>query len=186
MPVVQVGTDAENKGKRKQDVNEGDIGPEDEDEAEEAETTPEPTRPGLTVSELPRRLFRTLRTNDPIPELLMYLFETYSPDPNSHNGYPLSRAVLSKNVEVINYLLAKGADPGVRDGLAIEIAVKLGNIGLVRLLVEHQHQSRTNTNTGVMEISSKWVEAAVKSGSDAIVSYFVHEKGKSISPFLWQ
>ena len=48
------------------------------------------------------------------------------------------------------------------------------------MLVEHQ-------NLGVpvggkqdrlgMDIPSKWVETAVRSGSDEIVSYFVHEKG---------
>lgn len=146
-----------------------------EEEGEQEEAPPEPTRPALSVPELPRRLFRSLSTTHPLPPLITYLFDTYAPNPNSHNGYPLSRAVLSKNTMVVKYLLSKGADPGIRDGLAIEIAVKLGDIGLVRLLVEHQQKS-----SGNLEISPKWVEAAVKSGSDEIVSYFVHEKGMSI------
>jgi hypothetical protein len=146
-----------------------------EEEGRQEETPPEPTGPALSVPELPRRVFRSLSTTHPIPPLIAYLFDTYAPNPNSHNGYPLSRAVLSKNTMVVKYLLSKGADPGIRDGLAIEIAVKLGDIGLVRLLVEHQQK-----NSGILEISPKWVEAAVKSGSDAIVSYFVHEKGMSI------
>lgn len=156
-------------------TGEGPIGNHVEAEDEEPDIPPEPTRPALSVPELPRRLFRTLTTTDPIPPLLIYLIDTYAPNPNSHNGYPLSRAVLSKNIPVVKYLLSKGADPGIRDGLAIEIAVKLGDTGLVRLLVEHQQK-----NLGSLEISSKWVEAAVKSGSDAIVSYFVHEKGMSL------
>lgn len=167
---------------------------------EAAETTPAesphrppPTRPGLSITDLPRRLFRNLSTRTPIPPLLTYLFDTYSPSPNSHTGYPLLRAVLAKNVEVIKYLLSKGADPGMRDGLAIEIAVKLGDLGIVKMLVEHQSQALERpagehgevgiSGQGIqalnMEIPSKWVETAVKSGSDEIVSYFVHEKGQS-------
>ena len=83
----------------------------------------------------------------------------------------------------------------MRDGLAIEIAVKLGDLGIVKMLVEHQSRALESTRAsensegnisgqGVqalnMEIPSKWVETAVKSGSDEIVSYFVHEKGQSI------
>ena len=83
----------------------------------------------------------------------------------------------------------------MRDGLAIEIAVKLGDLGIVKMLVEHQSQALERVpasehgEVGIsgqglqalnMEIPSKWVETAVKSGSDEIVSYFVHEKGQSI------
>lgn len=155
---------------------------------------PIPTRPGLSITDLPRRLFRNHPSTTPIPPLLIYLFDTYSPSPNSHNGYPLSRAVLAKNVEVIKYLLSKGADPGMRDGLAIEISVKLGDLGMVKMLVEHQHQSSSPVSTkegstpagSGTEIPSRWVETAVKSGSDEIVSYFVHEKGQSVTTFTWR
>lgn len=82
----------------------------------------------------------------------------------------------------------------MRDGLAIEIAVKLGDLGIVKMLVEHQSRALESVLRGEnsegdiagpnlqalgMEIPSKWVETAVKSGSDEIVSYFVHEKGQS-------
>lgn len=83
---------------------------------------------------------------------------------------------------MIKYLLSKGADPGKKEGMAIQIAVKLGDLSIVRMLVEHQNlglpvagkQDRVG-----MDIPSKWVETAVRSGSDEIVSYFVHEKGQS-------
>jgi len=145
-------------------------------------TPPRPTKPALTVSELPRRIFRNLTSASPIPPLLIYLFETYKPNANSFDGYALSRAVLAKNLGVIKYLLSKGADPGKKEGMAIQIAVKLGDLSIVRMLVEHQNlglpvagkQDRVG-----MDIPSKWVETAVRSGSDEIVSYFVHEKGQS-------
>jgi hypothetical protein len=135
-----------------------------------------PTKPAITVTELPRRLFRHLTTQSSIPPLLEYLFNTYPTiSPNSHNGYPLSRAVLCQNRNVIAYLLSRGADPGLRDGLAVEIAVKMGNIKLVRLLVD-------NPQGKAVDITSRFVELAVKSGSDEIVQYFVHDKGTSLPP----
>jgi len=110
------------------------------------------------------------------------LFEKYKTNANSFDGYALSRAVLAKNAEIIKYLLSQGADPGKKEGMAIQIAVKLGDLRIVRMLVEHQNlglpaggkQDRVG-----MDIPSKWVETAVRSGSDEIVSYFVHEKGQS-------
>ena len=135
-----------------------------------------PTKPPLTTTELPRRLFRHLATDSTIPPLLEYLFANYPQiSPNSHNGYPLSRAVLCQNKEVIAYLLSHGADPGLRDGLAVEIAVKMGNIKLVRLLVD-------NPQSKVVDITPRFVELAVRSGSDEIVQYFVHDKGELMYP----
>jgi hypothetical protein len=119
---------------------------------------------------------------------LIYLFDTYVPNSNSFEGYALSRAVLAKNLAVIKYLLGKGADPGMKDGLAIQIAVKLGDLGIVRMLVEHQNSTlRAGESEGVSAIAipSKWVETAVRSGSDEIVSYFVHEKGMSSLICRW-
>jgi len=112
------------------------------------------------------------------------LFETYKPNANSFDGYALSRAVLAKNLAVIKYLLSKGADPGKKEGMAIQIAVKLGDLRIVRMLVEHQNlgvQVGGKQDRVGMDIPSKWVETAVRSGSDEIVSYFVHEKGESYS-----
>jgi len=145
---------------------------------------PRPTKPALSVSELPRRIFRNLTSTSPIPHLLIYLFETYKPNANSFDGYALSRAVLAKNLGVIKYLLGQGADPEKKEGMAIQIAVKLGDLRIVRMLVEHQNLGDTvggkQDRVGMgMDIPSKWVETAVRSGSDEIVSYFVHEKGQS-------
>ena len=67
--------------------------------------------------------------------------------------------------------------------MAIQIAVKLGDLKIVRMLVEHQNLGSPNSGSlGIgIDIPSKWVETAVRSGSDEIVSYFVHEKGESSS-----
>lgn len=165
--------DMEDKGKRKDEHRTST----DTDRSPSPPPTPprRPTKPALSVNELPRRLFRHLTSSSPVPPLLEYLFTTYpSISPNSHNGYPLSRAVLCQNKTVITYLLSHGADPGLRDGLAVEIAVKMGNFKLVRMLVDNP-QGKT------VDITSRFVELAVRSGSNEIVQYFVHDKGQYLT-----
>ena len=188
---------------------------------------PEPTAPALSCSELPRRLFRPDPTSaskaqssstPPIHPLLEYLFSTYRPSPNSHKGYPLCRAVLTSNTRLISFLLSRGADPGIKDCLPVEIAVQMRDLGMIKLLVErlpadtagstspgHCSGSESGSGPGTenpsprgekgkkgkriklgdrVTITSKLVEAAIKSGSDDIVHYFVHEKGESQITYL--
>ncbi|WVF68848.1 hypothetical protein IAT40_003621 [Kwoniella sp. CBS 6097] len=98
---------------------------------------PPPSAPALTCSELPRRLFRDPPSkSDPIHPLIRYLFTSYAPSANSHKGYPLFRAILTTNYELVSYLLQYGADPGIRDCFALEIAISLKDLKMVKLLVE--------------------------------------------------
>jgi hypothetical protein len=127
---------------------------------------PPPIAPPLTCHELPRRLFRdplsisplqsrsdapptggTMSNVDsphpesstpqtPIPPLLPYLFSTYDPSPNSHKGYPLSRAVLMSHYPLIAFLLSHGADPSARGNMAVQIAIAKKDLGMVKMLVE--------------------------------------------------
>ncbi len=112
----------------------------------------------LVMSELPRRLFRvpsqpkkvsksktqSRPSTSPKPSssmlspILLHLFENYEPSPNSHKGYPLCRAVLASDIQLVKFLLENGADPGLNDGLALQIAVSKKDLGLVRLLMEKQ------------------------------------------------
>ncbi|KAK4687161.1 hypothetical protein P7C73_g2952, partial [Tremellales sp. Uapishka_1] len=146
------------------------------------------TRPALTCPELPRRLFRpaTTTTAAPIPPLLTYLFDTFHPSANSHKGYPLCRAVIQANTLLIAYLLAHGADPSIKDDLAIRIAISMKrDLSILRLLVE---QDKGEVETGAktkgkrvrdgdrVAVRSEWVELALQSGNRDIVNYLVHEK----------
>ncbi|EJD07100.1 uncharacterized protein FOMMEDRAFT_165713 [Fomitiporia mediterranea MF3/22] len=59
------------------------------------------------------------------------------PDANAHEGYALSRAVHAGHTELVKFLLGVGgANPGLKDALAVRIAVKKRDLGLVRCLVE--------------------------------------------------
>ena len=140
--------------------------------------------PALTVDELPRRLFRLPPTsNQPIHPLLKYLFETYNPSANSHKGYPLCRAVLTSNHSLVSFLLDHGADPSVKSNLAVEVAISIRDLKMVKKLVEHPIiPSRMSRKRRRVEdrvtVDSHLVEVAMMKGSKEIVQYFVHEKGE--------
>lgn len=139
--------------------------------------------PDLSCSELPRRLFRSLRVDEKIDPLLRYLVERFTPSANSHKGYPLCRAVLAQNLEYIDFLLAHGANPSANDGLAIEIAISKHRLDIVKRLVERNPSRAGNKSKKIkhddrVKVSTKLVGHAMKSGSRDIVDYFVHDKGE--------
>ncbi|KAL5504399.1 hypothetical protein ACEPAH_8474 [Sanghuangporus vaninii] len=99
---------------------------------------------------LPKRLFKSLGprpssspyspTSAPLP-FLYYLYNNSqihprAPDPNAHDGYALCRAVHAGFMDLVMFLLRQGAKPGLKDALAVRIAVKKRDLGLVRTLIE--------------------------------------------------
>lgn len=160
-------------------------------------TTSVSTSP-LCVLELPRRLFRPSPPPDPpIHPLITYLFTTYNPSPNSHKSYPLCSAVLALNFPLVTYLLEQGADPGVKENLAVEVAISTKNLRMVKMLVEYVQEESVAGNNGYgsekgrarkrrrvedrVRVDGRLVEAAMTKGSREIVQYFVHEKGEMSS-----
>lgn len=212
-PLSQLNEDDQAKGKDKRKCEAGhEEDNHDPDSGEGTSTSPsadsrqlKTSIPPLTCPELPRRIFRTLTTgSQTIPPLLEHLYTSLPspPDPNSHRGYPLCRAVLTRNSALIRFLLEHGADPGLREGLAIEVAISGGDVEIVKLLVEREnhtvigrgtHENNVESEDGLPKagkkrrlsldtrvvITPRLVEAAMRSGSDRIVQYFVHEKGES-------
>lgn len=164
--------------------------------------TPRHSRPPLRCPELPRRVFRAISFDPakPIDPLILYLFEAYSPLANSHKGYALCRAVLTDNIQLAKFLLARGADPSIKACLAVDIAIQMRNLPMVKLLVERQPGEDTSAakdeedkvagggrlkrrykRPKLMDrivIDSRLVELAMKKGAEDVVEYFVHEKGE--------
>ena len=144
------------------------------------------SRISLTCSELPRRVFRkppNLRS--PVHPLIKHLFEVYDPSANSHKGYPLCRAILTSNYALVAYLLEHGADPAIKEGIAVQIAIQAHDLKAIRLLVERKDDRGVETGRRVkrrisdrMVITPNLVECALSKGSKDIVEYFVKEKGK--------
>ncbi|KAJ7158904.1 hypothetical protein C8R46DRAFT_404211 [Mycena filopes] len=143
--------------------------------------------------ELPRRLFRALgpRTdreytdNDaPLP-LLRYLYASPRippPNPNSHEGYALTRSVHAQFVPLIRFLLEHGALPHHKNGLPVLVAIRLKKLPLVRMLIERadiggKRGAKKRRLEDRMEVTAEMLKVAVRARARDIVEYFTQEKG---------
>ncbi|KAF7312352.1 hypothetical protein MIND_00248300 [Mycena indigotica] len=146
--------------------------------------------------ELPRRLFRNLAPrelpyseDDPPLPLLRFLFtdpRVPAPDANSHLGYALARAVHAEFIPLIRLLLARGASPRNKSGLAVMIAIRKKKLALVKLLVEReetdelgrpQRNAKKRKMGDRVEITPEMLKTAVKAKARDITEYFMQEKG---------
>ncbi|CAD6588765.1 MAG: hypothetical protein CYPHOPRED_004516 [Cyphobasidiales sp. Tagirdzhanova-0007] len=111
---------------------------------------------GRRQLEIPKRFFRSLpSTCPPFPEsgstgpstsydvfdttFLPFLSRMLFPlrgNPNSFRGYPLAKAVLARHLPLIQLLLENGADPSMKDGMSVMLAIGRNDIEVVRVLVE--------------------------------------------------
>ncbi len=106
--------------------------------------------PQLTLTVLPRRLFRDLAPRDdpglrpwtdedePLP-LLRYLYgheRVPKIATNSYDGYALTRAVYAEFTPLIRFLLTHEASPECKDNLAVTVAIRRRSLPLVRMLIE--------------------------------------------------
>jgi hypothetical protein len=148
--------------------------------------------------ELPRRLFRLAPRSpsgaqewkdchEPLP-FLRYLFShprIPAPDPDSHSGYPLTRAVLAGFRPLVSFLLDAGASPRRKDGLAVMVAIQRKDLSLVKQLVEpNPLASRTGGSSAKrrrlqdrVELNSQMLRTAVKCGASDIADWLMKDKG---------
>ena len=142
--------------------------------------------------ELPRRLFRQLSTSgsEALPRL-HFLYTSSAPqlsrrrpDIDSHDGYPLARAVSAGAVPLVRFLLDHGASPRRRDALAVRMAIKRRDLSLVRLLVEPPDAPPDERRTGKrrkladrVKVTSEMLRLAVMCGAQDIAEYLMNEKG---------
>ncbi|VDB92313.1 unnamed protein product [Peniophora sp. CBMAI 1063] len=144
---------------------------------------------------LPRRLFSALNDSrpggwrdrhEPLP-FLRYLYShprIPPPDPDSHEGYPLARAVKADFRPLIEFLLAQGASPKFKDGLSIKLAIQRHDLSLVKLLVEPSETGVAGVKTGGkrrrvsdrMVLGPAHLRVAVQAQADDIVDWLVREK----------
>ncbi|GHJ88741.1 hypothetical protein NliqN6_5143 [Naganishia liquefaciens] len=150
----------------------------------------------LLCPTLPKRIFRPRSTashiTHPTHPLLTHLLTTYRSSPNSHRGYPLSRAVLAADIPLITLLLRAGADPAQRDHLAVEIALKRRDLASLRLLLDgppsdttdaprpakrRKHTRSEPASVSGVRLSQALVDTALTKGTPEIIHYIIHEKG---------
>ncbi|KAF8632196.1 hypothetical protein AX15_001962 [Amanita polypyramis BW_CC] len=146
--------------------------------------------------ELPKRLFRNLnpkpgnqlwKDNDgPLP-FLHYLYNVpgLRPEPNSYEGYALTRAVYARHEPLIRFLLEHGALPSCKEGLCVMVAIRQKNLALVKLLMEREDKSsinggRKNKKRKLEDrivAGKEMLRLAVKCNARDIVEYLTQEKG---------
>lgn len=68
--------------------------------------------------------------------LLLHVLDNLRGNPDSHKGYALAKAVLSRHFELIRLLLRRGADPAVKDSMSVMLAIERNDIEIVRMLIE--------------------------------------------------
>lgn len=123
------------------------------------------------------------------------------PCTNAHEGYALTRAVLSGFVPLIQFLLENGADPTLKDGIAVKLAIQMQDLGLMKMLIERGTAPSTASSLSVsrrlsfgpaqggpqgtkrrkMEdrvmVTPMMLRTAVKHGAMDIASWMMSEKG---------
>lgn len=98
-------------------------------------------------TELPRRLFRPLTSrlagrdtnSEPLISFLRFLYSHPKfppPDPNSWEGYALTKSVAAGCTRLVQFLLDKGASPRYKNGLAVHAAIRQKDLALVKMLIE--------------------------------------------------
>lgn len=97
--------------------------------------------PKIFISQIPTRLFKPMTSKNPIEldksyQYISTLLDEFNVSPKRLGGYPLSRSILSGELNFIRLLLTYGANPSDKDNLAIMIAIKTGDLNLVRMLIE--------------------------------------------------
>jgi hypothetical protein len=151
--------------------------------------------------ELPRRLFRQLSASGAeVLPLLRYLYDSLdgskregsdakmratwsAPDADSHDGYALVRAVSADAMPLVRFLLDRGAEPSRRNALAIKVAIKRGDLALVRLLVEppdicpeERRKGKRRRLSDRVQVDSEMLRSAVTCGAQDIAEYLMNEK----------
>ncbi|WFD31643.1 hypothetical protein MSPP1_002682 [Malassezia sp. CBS 17886] len=105
---------------------------------------PEPLRDPLhsilrhLADMVPRELQETPPPLPPLPalEVILRLVLVHRASVNSSQGYPLAAAIHMRSAPLICFLLAAGADPALKKGIALQLAAKKGWVAGMRLLVE--------------------------------------------------
>lgn len=150
--------------------------------------------------DLPRRLFRPLISKNglvkwrdadaPLP-FLRCLYEEPSsyplPDVNAHDGYALTKAVYVKFLPLIRFLLNHGADPRCKNSLAVNVAIRQKDVGMVRFLVERNDspyeygyntlKRKRRKLEDRVEVNRAMLRVAVKCDAREVIDYLTREKG---------
>jgi len=150
---------------------------------------------GIRKPELPRRLFRSLmprttfgghpaqwnESDHPMPFLKCLYDLPTAPDPNSYEGYALTKAVHARFQPLVRFLLDRGASPNHKNQLAVMVAIHQKDVVLVKMLIEREAvpgpRNKRRRLPDRVKVNTKMLSAAVKCDAREIVEYLAGEKG---------
>ena len=145
----------------------------------------------VRLCELPHRLLRSLAprqewctSDEPLPFLQHILDKgtSFPPlNPDSHQGYALTRAVYAHHIPLIRLLLQLGASPACKEGIAVKVAIRQKNLKMVKLLVERDHRDKSKEKRRRLgdriEVDQSMLKLAVKCDATDIIEYLAWDKG---------
>lgn len=118
---------------------------------EKPDQTPPPP-PVIVVEKIPTRLFEPSTCLDSINvqsatkermessyQYISTLLKDFGTSPDKTCGYPLSRSVLGSRVDLIRLLLDYGARPTFWDNYVIFLAIGMGDLCILRMLLEEDY-----------------------------------------------
>ncbi|KAI8461940.1 hypothetical protein BY996DRAFT_6408228 [Phakopsora pachyrhizi] len=107
----------------------------------------------ITIPTIPTRLFKSLKEYEQLNfeyrdddeddqrqktvyEFIKTLLDDFDASPDVHNGYPLCKSILCKDLSLVRLLLDFDASLELKDNLIMDIGIAIGDLDLIRVLIE--------------------------------------------------
>jgi len=109
-------------------------------------SSPAPSMPTPSIDSISNNTTNSTRFESEDLPLLLHILTHLQGNANSNKGYPLAKSVLSRHLLLIEILLEYGADPTVKDYMAVMLAIGRKDLEIVQLLVERRDE-RLSSNS---------------------------------------
>ncbi|KAI8443150.1 hypothetical protein BY996DRAFT_8295385 [Phakopsora pachyrhizi] len=119
----------------------------------------------------------------------------FDSSPDLVNGYPLARSILAKDLRMIRLFLKYGARLDHKNFLVVDLAIRLGDLGLIRVLIEPgfkhpiERMDRSKnwgdqiklsaSRSDRIKVTDQMLERAIKFKNPSIIQYFI-DKGPTL------
>ncbi|KAI8461938.1 hypothetical protein BY996DRAFT_6408226 [Phakopsora pachyrhizi] len=101
-----------------------------------------------------------------IYEFIRTLLTEFQTSPNQPSGYPLARSLLTRDLRMVRLLLDFDADLECKNDLIVKIAIAIGDLDLIRVLIEpnFKHPLEATTATKTLKIDKSCDNERVEKG----------------------
>ncbi|CAH7667681.1 hypothetical protein PPACK8108_LOCUS2102 [Phakopsora pachyrhizi] len=95
-------------------------------------------------------------------EFIKTLLDDFDASPDVHNGYPLCKSILCKDLSLVRLLLDFDASLELKDNLIMDIDIAIGDLDLIRVLIElnfeHPIERRPSKYMAFKNVKLLWDE----------------------------